>query len=253
MVLRLADAALPLAFSRWWAALAIAAGAIPILLGYWSSSSLHQPVTALLLTPLFLSCLVRDRLGRAISLAALVIGSHSALAIALTASDPARAAAILPGSDPYWQRTWQWVLTGEDREYRWAHWLPAHALLLLVVPLGAYTSFGAVPLASGIEQVDLMNYYVGRLVAMSESPTVAVLLGWHPWSVLRGLAYTVLVFEIASLSLQGLTGRVLSTRRRRTGRWVRGLVLVLLDGAVKLSLAPIIRDQLFANLRSGVA
>jgi hypothetical protein len=183
----------------------------------------------------------------------MVIGTHSAFAIALSASDPARAAAVLPGCESYWLRTWQWVVTGEDQEYRWVNWLPAHALLLAVVPLGAYTSFGAVPFANGIEQVDLMNYYVGRLIGMSESPTLAVLLGWHPWSVLRGLAYMVLVFEIASLSLERLTGRAFSTRRRRVRRWICGLALVLLDGAVKLSLAPIIRDQLFANLGAGTS
>ncbi|MDB5306505.1 MAG: hypothetical protein JWO38_707 [Gemmataceae bacterium] len=253
VVLRWAGAADPLTFGRWWPAAAAAVGAVPILLGYAAGSALHQPATAVLITPLFLACLARDRLGRAVGVVALVFGAHSAVAIVLSARDPAGAAAVLPGSEAYWQRTWLWVSTGEDLEYRWAEWLPAHALLLLVVPLGAYTSFGTVPLATGLEQVDLMNYYVGRLAAVSESPAGAVLFGWHPWSVLRGLAYTVLVFEVASWSLERLSGRPLSTRRRRARRWVCGIGLALLDGAAKFALSPVIRDQLFANLLPGVA
>jgi hypothetical protein len=251
-LLRWADAVAPIALGRRWALAAIAVGAVPALVGYLCGSTLHQPATALLLALLFFACLARDRLGRAIGLVTLVIGAHSAVVIALSARDPAGAAVILPGSEAYWQRTWSWIATGEDQEYRWSEWLPAHALLLVVVPLGAYTSFGAIPFASGIEQVDLMNFYVGRLAAMSESPTLAVVLGWHPWSVVRGVAYTVLVFEVASWSLERLSGCPLSTRKRRTQRWMCGISLVLLDGVVKLTLSPVIRDCLFANLRPGV-
>src|SRR5690242_11584717 len=77
MVLRVADAAAPMTFGRAWRVVALAVGAVPVLLGYWLGSRLHQPATALLLTPLFLACLVRDRLDRAIVLAAVVIGTHS--------------------------------------------------------------------------------------------------------------------------------------------------------------------------------
>lgn len=189
--------------------------------------------------------------GRRPRQAGVAFGAHSALAILLSARDPAGAAAVLPGAAAYWERTWLWVSTGEDVEYRWSVWAPVHALMLAGVPASAYPSFGVVPFAYGFEQVDLMNYYVGRLAAVSESPAVAVLFGWHPWSVLRGLAYTVLVFEAASWSLERLTGRPLSTRRRRIARWSAGVGLAVADAVVKLALSPFIREQLFANLGPG--
>jgi hypothetical protein len=238
-------------FGRWWLVATIAIGALPVLIGYAAGSALHQPVTAVLLAMLFVACVARDRLGRAIGVVVTVMGTHSIVVIALSAHDPATSA-VLPGSEAYWGRTWQWVSTGVDEEYRWAEWLPAHALLLVGVPIGAYTSFGAIPFAYGLEQVDLMNYYVGRLVAVSDSPVVAVAFGWHPWSIIRGLAYTVLVFEVASWSLGRLSGRSLSTYRRRVSRWVVGIGLAVLDGAVKFALAPVVREQLFANLQAGV-
>jgi hypothetical protein len=250
-VLRWAGAADPVVSARWWPAVAAAVGAVPLLAGYAAGSSLHQLLTAILLAPLFLACLTRDRLGRAVGVVAVAFGAHSALAIVLSARDPVGAAAILPGAAAYWERTWLWVSTGEDAEYRWATWGPAHALLLVGVPVSAYTSFGVIPLAHGFEQVDLMNYYVGRLAALSESPARAVVFGWHPWSVLRGLAYTVLVFEVASWSLERLSGRVLSTRRRRVSRWVAGIGLAVADAAAKLALAPLVREQLSANLGPG--
>jgi hypothetical protein len=156
---------------------------------------------------------------------------------------------MLPGAAGYWDKTWHWVRTGEDvAEYRWADWLPAHLLLLVVVPALAYPSLGLVPFAAGLQQVDLMNFYVGQLARVSDRPALAVLLGWHPWSVLRGLAYTVLVFEAASWALARVTGRPLSTPRRRAARWALGLGLAVADALAKYSLAPVVRDQLFANL-----
>ena len=245
---RCAVAADPVVSGRWWPVVATAAGAVPLLAGYAAGSALHQPAAAVLLAPLFLACLARDRLGRAVAVVAVAFGAHSALAIVLSARDPVGAAAVLPGAAAYWERTWLWVATGRDVEYRWTTWAPAHALLLVGVPASAYTSFGVIPFAYGFEQVDLMNYYVGRLAAVSESPARAVVFGWHPWSVLRGLAYTVLVFEVSSWSLERLSGRPLSTSRRRAGRWAVGIGLALADAAVKLALAPVVREQLFANL-----
>lgn len=236
---------------RWWPIIALAVGSVPILAGYHCGTSVHQPVTAVLLAVMFLGCVRRDQLGRAILLTVIVIGSHSAMAIVLSARDPAGAAAILPGSSGYWERTRHWIITGEDVEYQWRHWLAAHGLILLFVALGSYLSFGSVAFAKGIEEVDLMNFYVGRLVAMSEDSWTAIALGWHPWSILRGVACTVIVFEVASLSLARLSNRPLSTRRRRIRRWQIGIGFACLDAIVKLSLAPTIRELLLANLRQG--
>jgi hypothetical protein len=245
---RLAGIARPVMASRAWPVVALLVGSLPIAMGYLVSSPLHQVVTAICLAPLFWACICEDRLGRAIVVTGLVLGAHSAMAIALSASDPAGTAAVLPGADDYWDQTRHWVQTGDDPEYEWSTWLPRHLILFPAAVACGLITLGVVAFARGVEQIDLMNFYVGRMAAQSDSPAIAILCGWHPWSILRGLAYTVLVFETASWALSRLTGRPLSTPRRRAARWALALALAVADCLAKLYLAPLIRDQLFANL-----
>lgn len=248
-ILRLVGVARPLVVARSWPVTSILVGVLPVAIAYACGSWLHQIATALLLAPLFWACVCEDRLWRAIAITGLVLGAHSALAIFISARDPVGAAAILPGSTEYWEQTRHWIITGEDAEYEWGTWLPRHILLFAASVACGLLTLGLVAFARGVEQVDLMNFYVGQLAARSDSPALAILCGWHPWSILRGLAYTVLIFESASLALSWVTGRPLSNSKRRALRWALGTGLAVADALAKLYLAPFIRDQLFANLR----
>lgn len=247
-ILHAASFAEPLVRGLRWLPISIVAGAIPILLAYALHTSFHQTLTGLLLVPLLLACVRRDHFVRGIAIIVMVIGVHSAIAIALSATDPEHAARILDGSAPYWEKTRHWIVTGDDPEYRWRTWLPAHLQLAVGVPLTGYLSLGAIPLGIGIREVDLMNFYVGRLIATSDHPGIALACGWHPWSIARGLGYAILLFEVVSWSLTRMTHTPLSTRKRRQLRWALGLTLAILDAALKLWLSPYIRDALFANL-----
>jgi hypothetical protein len=247
-LLRLAGAARPLVAGRWWPALALAVGAGPLLLGYALGTPLHQAATALLLGPLFWACVCDDRQGKALGLLFLAVGTHSVLAICLAAADPSGTARILPDSDAYWEKTRRWVQTGEADEYVPANWAPTHVGLLLGMAAGSYTSLGLVPFVFGIRQLDVMNYYVGRLAASSQNPALALAVGWHPWSFLRAAGYGVLIYEIASLSLERFSGQTLSTRRRRYLRWAVGLGFCLADALLKYSIQGYVRDTLCANL-----
>ncbi len=247
-ILRAASFAEPLVRGLRWLPTAIAVGAIPILLASVLGTSFHQTLTGLLLVPLLLACVVQDRFVRGIAIVVTVIGVHSFIAITLSATDPERAAMILDGSAPYWERTRHWIVTGDDPEYRWRTWLPAHLQLAVGVPLTGYLSLGAIPLSIGVREVDLMNFYVGRLIATSDHPGIAIACGWHPWSIARGLGYAVLLFEVVSWSLTRMVRVELSTRRRRQFRWALGFALAILDAVLKLGISPYIRDQLFANM-----
>jgi hypothetical protein len=231
-----------------WAALAIAVGLVPLTLGYFSATPLHHLFMALFLAPLFWACVCDDRLGKALLLVALVVGSHSALAIGLSAFDPTGAARVMPQADDYWQQTLHWVRTGEDAHYEPANWLPDHLLLLLGLLAASYTSLGLLPFARGVQQLDLMNFYVGRLMACSRDPAIALAAGWHPWSFLRGLGYTLLIFEVASLSLERFSGRTLSTPQRRRLRWAVGLGCCFGDALLKFAVHDLIRSTLLFNL-----
>src|SRR5262249_5365763 len=119
---RVAGMARPVMAHRAWPVAAVLVGAVPLAAGYAIGSPLHQIVRAIFLALLFWPWVCEDRLGQAILLTGLVLGTHSALAIALSATDPARASAILPGAADYWGQTHHWVRTGDDPEYQWATW-----------------------------------------------------------------------------------------------------------------------------------
>src|SRR5262245_1279187 len=247
-LLRLATLAEPLLNRWWWPVLALGIGTGPLLLGYLLGTSLHHLLTAVLVAPLLWASLCTDRQVRGLALVAVVMVSHSALAIFLAAHDPERAGVVFPESDHYWQTTYHWIRSGENPDYELVHWLPAHLIQFAGVVAGSYTSLGVLPLVYGLRQLDVMNYYVGRLVAMSHSPAVTLLAGWHPWSFVRGLGFTLLLFEVSSLSLERFTGRTLATPRRRLFRWVLGLGLCLADGLLKFVIADWLRLVLNGTL-----
>lgn len=245
---RFATAAEPILAGRRWLPAAGAVGAVPILAGFALGSPFHQPATGLALALLVLPCVATDRFLRAAGIIAISIFVHSAIAIGLAATSPERTAPILRGSSQYWHSTWNWVRNGADEEYRTKVWLPRHAALVAVAIVFGYTSFGAVPFVRGIEEIDLMNFYVGQLLRSSERPELAILFGWHPWSFVRGLAFAFIVFEVMSVSLERFAGGALSTRRRRIVRWTAGLTFVVIDGTIKVLFAPAIRERLYRNL-----
>lgn len=244
---RLASLAEPLALSRgaWVSALVV--GTLPLLLGAALGSPQHQVVAGLALFPLFLGTLRTERFGRGVALVGLAFASHNAVAIALSVSSP-EAAALFPDGADYWSKQHAWITTGQDPEYVVANWLPAHAQLFVGVALYSYLSLGFLGFVQGFYEVDLMNFYVGRLIAHSDSLAPALLLGWHPWSALRGLCYVVLLWELASWSLERMTGRPLSTPERRLFRWLGAVGLFVADCVVKVVLLDVVRDSLFHNL-----
>ncbi len=238
----------PVVTTRWvWLAAALA-GTLPLFLGWLLGSALHQPIAALLLFfGMIAACRASDPV-RGMGIVATGFGAHCAAAITLAYIDPVRAAACMTDGPGYLEAQLVWITTGLEPEYDPSTWLPHHAQLLVGMVVLSVVSLGWIPLIQGMYEVDLMNFYVGGLLARSESPFVALFLGWHPWSVLRGLCYVVLVYEIASWSLAWASGRATSTNRARLARWGAVLTLWLADVLVKwLAMEPV-RAQLAANL-----
>jgi len=241
------SAAASTAGSRWIAAAAVA-GVLPLLLCYACGWGGHRMVSAVLLFPAYVSLVRQDRQRAGFATVLVCFALHSATAITLTLLDPAGAADVLTGGAAYWEKNFHWIRTGLDPEYQLVNWLPAHARQLLGMAVYGFTSLGLIPLDQGLYEIDLMSFYVGRLLRVSRHAWVAVLAGWHFWAILRGVAYTRIVFEVSSLSLSRLTGVPLSSPPRRRRRWLVGLTLLVLDGLGKyLALEPV-RALLSANL-----
>ena len=231
-----------------WIPLAVAVGALPLLLAWPLGSSFHQPLSALLLFALLMGPVRDDRTGAGLGLLAIAFLVHCGVAIALSAGVPEQAAGLFPGGEDYWARQQVWITTGIDPEYEWMAWIPAHFQLLGAATLLGVVSMGMLPLLEGFVEVDLMNFYVGNLVAGSDQALPALLLGWHPWSALRGICFLFVTFEVASLSQSWLGQRALSTTRRRLARWGAALLFFFGDCCVKLLALEPVRARLAAGL-----
>ena len=157
-------------------------------------------------------------------------------------------APLLPGAEDYWQKQRAWIESGEDPEYEVSAWVPAHLQLLGGSMLYSFTSFGVLTFHEGFFEVDLMNYYNAQLLMRSQSGPLALALGWHIWSVLRGIGYLFLTFEAVSLALAWVSGVAVASAAARRWRWGVGLSFILADGVAKYVALESVREGLFTNL-----
>jgi hypothetical protein len=209
----------------------------------------HQLVSAVALALVSLSCARHDAWIKGVAAIAVAFLAHCAVVVALANAAPKSAAPLLPDAEDYWHKQITWIETGEDPEYELSAWVPAHVQLLGGTVLFSFTSFGAIAFYEGFYEVDLMNYYSARLITHSSNQPLALLTGWHVWSLLRGIGYLFITFEVISLALQFFSGRAVSTRRARALRWTLGLSFILADGIVKALCLEPVREQLFRNLK----
>jgi hypothetical protein len=225
----------------------LALGVGPVLFDWLTDLNLSRPLTATLGVLLLLAAASRDRMHPALSCLGLTVISHSVAFICLAAFDPSGMARLFPPGLEYWEETRYWLETGKSKVYDVGAWGPFHLQLAVVMAAWCYLSFGLVPLLHGLHELDLMNVYVGRLIASSE-PSMNLIFAWHPWSLCRGVGFLFLTYEITSLSLARLTGEQLSTPARRWRRWMLALGFLSLDAVIKFFFLDSVRRALAAHL-----
>jgi hypothetical protein len=227
---------------------ALLVGILPFIVSYGFGMLGHQAVSALALTLCCLPYVRQDAWIQGLSLIALAFAAHCAVVITLAQIDPQGVAVVLPDGEAYWHKQLLWITTGDDPEYHWANWVPAHVRLLGGTTLYSYTSLGALTFYEGFYEVDLMNFYTAQLLRQSSSQPLALATGWHIWSCLRGLGYLFITYEVMSLALQHLLRLPLSTWPRRRWRWGMGMALILADALAKAILLEPVRSTLYTNL-----
>ncbi len=235
---------------RWWL-YAGAVGVVPLGLGALLGSAGHQSIAAFLLFWGVLGALWSQRWWVGLALPALAFFIHCVAGVFLASRWPDLAAACFTDGPEYWSKNLHWIRTGEDPEYVLSNWVPAHGQLAAVVAIGSYLTLGFLPFLQGFYEVDLMNFYAGRLLAQSTDPWTVIFMGWHPWSVTRGVAYTVLVYELTAWSYQRLTARAPFGPGGRPLRLGVAAALLVLDGVIKYLLLDPVRLRLAANLTEG--
>ncbi|MGC4121224.1 MAG: hypothetical protein QM765_42935 [Myxococcales bacterium] len=231
-----------------WSVAAVAAGVLPLLAAVPFHTCAHQHVSSLLLFMLMIGAIHAGKFARGVAAIGVAFLAHSLVAIALARLSPASVCTLFPGGPEYWTETHTWLVTGKDPEYELAAWLPAHLQLTGAVVLLGYVSMGLIPLMQGFHEVDLMNFYVGRLLSVSADAPTSLALGWHPWSVARGLGFCLLVFCVAWVSHRRFTGRDVGSWRFLALRGGLGLGLLVADALMKYGLLEVVRVALAAGL-----
>ena len=238
----------PFCQSWRWIPTAILIGTVPLFCFLPLGVPGQQTVSAISLALMTVTFLRQDRWLSGVAFIGLTFLAHCIAAISIAYLAPQAASATMPGSQDYWHKQEQWIESGQDPEYELSNWVPSHLQLAGYSSLLTATSFGGLTFTEGFYQVDLMNYYNGRLMARSTDQTVSLAHGWHLWSILRGLGFLFLTFEIASLSFAGVTQTAVSTWWKRALRWTLGVAFLLGDGMVKFLMLGYVRERLFENL-----
>jgi hypothetical protein len=139
----------------------------------------------------------------------------------LTAWSPGEAGALIPRGPEYWAEMKPWLWTGEGKEARPAQFVPEHVLHLVAFGLLTLVSGGWLGLVLGAFLLGYMSFYVGQVALLADAPAVGALLAWHPWAVLRVIAFVTIGVSLARLLLE----------RPSLREWAREERLPLLAGA----------------------
>ena len=244
----IAGASLFFVNQTWWPLYAILVGIVPLLISFITGWQGHQLVSAIGLSFMCIGFVYHDRWVKCIFAITLVFVAHSILAIGISLNYPEVGAEIFPKAADYWARQHLWIATGENTEYKVSSWLPAHFQMAVGATLFSFTSFGTVVFRDGFVQVDVMNYYNAQLVGQSRNPAIAMVYGWHIWSIMRGVGFLFVTYEMISMAVQVFSRERLSSCKRRVFRWSLGLGFLCADGVIKFFSVEAVRHELFNNL-----
>jgi hypothetical protein len=130
-----------------------------------------------------------------------------------------------------------WVMTGRGAESTPSVFIPqqlGHALLFCGLALA---TGGVLAMPMGAVLMNYMGHYVGALAAASAHPALTMVLGWHPWAIVRVVSFVALGVVLSAPLLSRAAGFEIDWRSARApATWAcAGLAI---DIALKALLAP---------------
>jgi hypothetical protein len=145
-------------------------------------------------------------------------------------------ALFIRGAD-YRREMFAWVMTGRGAESSPSQFVPQQAMHAAAVAALALLSGGLLAMVLGAVLMNYMGHYVGSLAAASAHPAWTMILGWHPWAVIRVVSFVVIAVVLSA----PLLGQVFAVRIDRDD--ARRLLLLgaaglLADVVLKALLAP---------------
>jgi hypothetical protein len=158
-------------------------------------------------------------------------------ATVLSYAYPADTEALFLRGGDYRREMFTWVLTGRGAESTPSVFIPQQAGHAALFSALAVATGGVFAMPMGAVLMNYMGHYVGTLAGVSRRPALLMLLGWHPWAVIRVISFVVLgVVLSAPLLSRVLRFEVDWRAARRLAAWAG--VGLLADIVLKTLLAP---------------
>ena len=211
---------------------------IAVLLGLLMPGKIALPVLQVAAAyPVMYSLLAGGRRARAVCCMlwwALLLGVVMVTTVVRTPD--ASAHAILHGPE-YAVEMFHWIRTGDGAEGTPSRFIPQHLLHLGIFAVLSLATGSLLSLLMGAMLMNYMSFYVGSLILASKNFGMAVLMGWHPWSILRVAAFVVLGVVLAEPLISQLLQRPYRFADAKPYIWaaVAGLIG---DIIMKAALAP---------------
>jgi hypothetical protein len=110
----------------------------------------------------------------------------------LSYARPTRTDALFLRGEAYRTEMFAWVMTGRGAESTPSQFLPQHARDTSLFVTFAVLTGGLLAMPMGAALMNYMGHYVGALAAASRQPALTMILGWHPWAVVRVISFVIL-------------------------------------------------------------
>ena len=155
----------------------------------------------------------------------------------LSYARPEQTGALFLRGESYRTEMFAWVMTGQGAESRPSQFIPqqlGHATLFSAL---AVATGGVAAMPMGAVLMNYMGHYVGTLAASSRRPALTMILGWHPWAVIRVISFVVIGVVLSAPLLSRLGKFQVDRGAARTLLVWAGAGLVA-DVVLKALLAP---------------
>ncbi len=117
--------------------------------------------------------------------------------VLLTILCPERAASSISHSTVYWHEMSEYLRSGAGKEGTPSRFIPEHLVHLFAFVVLALGTGGLAALILGAYLLGYMSYYVGQVALHAEHPLIAGALAWHPWALLRIIAFVLMGVVLA--------------------------------------------------------
>jgi hypothetical protein len=187
--------------------------------------------------PFMVSALRRGNVRLAVARMLLWALAMGVCATLLSYARPTQTDALFLRAAAYRTEMFAWVMTGRGAESTPSEFIPQQAMHAALFSGLAIATGGIAAMPMGAVLMNYMGHYVGTLAGASARPALTMILGWHPWAVIRVIAFVVIgVVLSAPLLSRVWEFRIDWVKSRRLLMWAgAGLAA---DIALKAALAP---------------